>query len=182
MHILDSNVWIFAFLKSGEAPLDYLYQVYNGEITVRLTPYIVEEVVTNIRHEYGGRLTNEQLDEFLTNFLSFSSNCDHVDSPSQEEIGKIDLLQERAKPHYHLIGETLGIQAKDAPILLSAYQLRRYDPLILTADEEFASLDPSDFESYSGLNPSERNLTSVTIEYLEIDEDITPDRDLPDTN
>ena len=66
-----------------------------------------------------------------------------VEAPSSRALRASLLRARRSAPAIRALARVCGIQPKDAPILVLAFEHRDREPTILTNDEAFATLDPA---------------------------------------
>jgi hypothetical protein len=69
---------------------------------------------------------------------------DRPDWRSQRSSRQSTILEyQRNRPAITMLAQILAIQAKDVPILITAFEHRDQQPTILTNDTSFAEFDPS---------------------------------------
>lgn len=67
-----------------------------------------------------------------------------VQAPSSRDIYESLLQERRSAPAVRLLARVCGIQPKDVPILVLAFEHQNREPTILTNDESFAELQADD--------------------------------------
>lgn len=166
MLILDSNVWIY-ILTAEEFPVEIYSDVlgerlnvtedfYEGRRKTVLSAYMIEEIRQGL--DRSTRVDGPEIDEALTKFFTLIQRCDDILTPFDgDELRSVDLSEVRKRSSMQLLSHVLGIQAKDVPIFLVAYQYRYDKPHILTDDGGFGELSPATFD-----------LPNITIEELSL--------------
>ena len=90
-------------------------------------------------------------------FNNTVADLDNVIFPDQDEIGATYADEVRSRPEMRLLGTILGIQTKDAPVLVFAFDVNEESTLFV-ADSGF---DP---------NPADHNITNVKIKSVDVGE------------
>nr|WP_241432980.1 hypothetical protein [Halorubrum tebenquichense] len=115
----------------------------EGELEVRVSPYVFNEVYHRLRNPKG-RYHSEDIQEATERFTDVVVHSKSVHAPSQQEVEDLDVGEQMRKPASRLVSALLDIQSKDAPVLIDAWGCdRRAD--IYTCDREFATCDLSEF-------------------------------------
>lgn len=166
MLILDSNVWIY-IATAEDLPVEIysetlgerLYlteEFYEGRHETVLSAYMIEEIRQGLYR--STRVDGPEIDEALTNFFILIQRCDGITTTfDDDELRNMDLSEVRKRPSTQLLSHLLGIQGKDVPIFLLAYQYRYDRPHILTDDGGFGELSPAIF-----------GLQNITVEELSL--------------
>ena len=166
MLVLDSNVWIY-IATADDLPVEiysetlgerlyFTEEFYEGRHKTVLSAYMVEEIKQGLYRSI--RVEGPEIDEALTEFFTLLQNCDGITNTfDEDELQNMDLSEVRKRPSTQLLSHLLGIQSKDVPIFLLAYQYRYDQPLILTDDGEFGELYPATFD-----------LQNITVEELSL--------------
>jgi hypothetical protein len=66
-----------------------------------------------------------------------------IEAPSSRDASDALLREQRSAPAVRTLARVCGIQPKDVPILVLAFEHRDREPTILTNDESFAKLEPA---------------------------------------
>lgn len=156
MLILDSNVWIHGVTVGSGRSQECLQEIIFGTEECAVSPYIHEEVVTNIESDRS--VSREQRDRSLEEFAATVYQCDSIYNPDTAAVYELDLEAERTESYYRLIGDLGDIQPKDAPVLTLAYEYLRKQPTILTDDESFAEFAPIEY-----------GVPELSVEYLPLE-------------
>lgn len=155
MLVLDSNVWIY-LATAGELPVEIysetlgerLYfpeEFYRGRHETVLSAYMIEEIRQGL--DRSTRVEGAEVDEALTELFTLIQGCDKIITTfDDKELRDVELTEIRKRPSTQLLSHLLGIQAKDVPIFLLAYQYRYERPHILTDDGGFGELSPATFD------------------------------------
>jgi hypothetical protein len=107
--------------------------------------YVVQEALDAFDRTPG--LTGEQRDELKTLFLTrLTRMTGLVEAPSSRDIADSLLEERRSSVRTQLLARITGIQPKDVPILVLAFEHRDREPTLLTNDAEFAAFDPAEFD------------------------------------
>ena len=89
-------------------------------------------------------LSSEDRDAVKTRFLiRFTRMTGLIEAPSSRDVSESLLREQRSAPAVQTLARVCGIQAKDVPILVLAYEHRDRDPKILTNDKSFAKFEPA---------------------------------------
>lgn len=165
MLILDSNVWIYA-ITADERPIELETEalgivrlfddLLDGKYDSLVTPYMAVEIEHGC--ERSDRVPSANLDATLTELYGLLGTCESIRTPfDTDDLGETTLSEQRERTCNRLVGELLDIQTKDVPVFLPAYDHYTDNPVVLTADAEFANL-----------NPHIHDLSNVTVEGLDI--------------
>ena len=153
MDVFDTNIWVFGITETAPEPVRLLREAENGDRRVVLDAYIYEEV-----REALNRATSVPARDVEATFENFATrvvNSPYIDGPGYEAVQQMNLGLVRESPEANLLGDALGIQAKDVPILRLAYEWRHREPTIYTNDR-----------SFSQFNPAAYNLPEIAMEYV----------------
>ncbi|MFQ6121243.1 MAG: hypothetical protein ACE5KE_15310 [Methanosarcinales archaeon] len=118
--ILDSCVWIHAFLDTDEKCVSVLKKVLKGELKPIVSAYIAKEVLDNVIDE--GRKCGKNVDLLQTAIWSIFREPFTKTIFTPIDFDKIVLKEVRSRPEYKALAKALGIESKDAPIVTLAYQ------------------------------------------------------------
>ncbi|QLC35779.1 hypothetical protein EFA46_016100 (plasmid) [Halarchaeum sp. CBA1220] len=153
MDVFDTNIWVFGITETAPEPVRLVEEAESGDRRVVLDAYIFEEV----REAFGRSksVPDSDVEATVENFATRVVNSPYIDGPSTEEVRQMDLGLVRESPETNLLGDAIGIQAKDVPILRLAYEWRHRDPTIYTNDRSFSQFDPSAY-----------NLPEISMEYV----------------
>ena len=66
-----------------------------------------------------------------------------IEAPSSRDVSDALLREQRSAPAVQALARVCGIQPKDVPILVLAFEHREREPTILTNDESFAAFEPA---------------------------------------
>jgi len=66
-----------------------------------------------------------------------------IEAPSSRDVSQSLLRGQRSAPAMQTLARVCGIQAKDVPILVLAFEHREREPTVLTNDESFAEFEPA---------------------------------------
>lgn len=78
-----------------------------------------------------------------------------IEAPSSRDVADSLLDDRRASSQTQLIAQITGIQPKDVPIVVLAFEHRDREPTIMTNDEALARFDPLAY-----------NLPELTLEHV----------------
>lgn len=155
MKILDTNLWVFGTLGTNDRAERLLAEIERGETTSALNAYMVQEALDAFDRTPG--LSPRERDEVKTLFLTrLTRMTGLVEAPSSRDITDSLLDQRRSAVQTCLLARITGLQPKDVPILVLAFQHREREPMVLTNDAGFASFAPD-----------EHNLEEIVIEHIE---------------
>lgn len=155
MKILDTNLWVFGTLGTNARAERLLDDIEQGETVSAINAYMVQEALNAFDRTPG--LTAEERDELKTVFLTrLTRMTGLVEAPSSRDFADSLLDQRRANVHTQLIARITGVQPKDVPIVVLAFEHRDREPTICTNDSDFASFSPAEY-----------NLPELAIEYVE---------------
>jgi len=147
--IFDSNIWIYALTRECDPAEQLVQDVLLGNRTVGMNAYIFEEVIQNLESADQPR---ELIDRAQTRFSEVVHGNINIDGPGRESVSKMDLTAARNRTDSQMLGEALGIQPKDVPIVAAAYVYRenfQSQPEqrinIYTTDRPFGQFTPSEY-------------------------------------
>lgn len=101
-------------------------------------------------------LTAEERDEVKTLFLTRLTRMTGLtEAPSSRDVTGSLLDQRRSASRTQLLARLTGLQPKDVPIFVLAFEHRERDPTVLTNDADFATF-----------SPREHNLPEITTEHV----------------
>lgn len=154
MLILDSNVWVYV-ATATERPVE-IYSDYYGAVLrlfedfrlgnrrTAISAYMMEEIIHAF--DRSERVSGEDQDEALTQLFGLIKTCEYIEEDTNISASTdLDLRDIRQHPGNQMLATVLGIQAKDVPILLVAYERRHQQPHILTDDSDFAEFTPAEW-------------------------------------
>lgn len=145
MKILDTNLWVFGTLGTNDRAERLLAEIERGETISAINAYMVQEALNAFDRTPG--LTATERDELQTLFLTrLTRMTGLVEAPSSRDVTDSLLDERRANVHTQLLARVLGIQPKDIPILVLAFEHRDREPTILTNDADFAVFSPADYD------------------------------------
>lgn len=157
MKILDTNLWVFGTLHTNERATELLEAIDRGETTTAINAYMVQEALAAFDRTRS--LSSADRDAVKTRFLTrLTRMTGLLEAPSSRDASESLLQEHRSAPAIRTLARVCGIQPKDAPILVLAFDHREHDPTILTNDESFAELQPprTRFRSYRSSTSRER--------------------------
>ena len=160
MLILDTNVWILAFISSESEQAALKDRIDAGEERTAVSAYIYNEVVENFSGLPGFERADE--DQAISNFTRFITASPHVEAPTQAEVERLDLSDVRDQGAHIALGRVLDIQAKDAPIV--ALAVKHAVEIEAAGSDEQVTIYTSD-KSFGNLNPEAFSL-NVKMEYI----------------
>ncbi|MDK2825468.1 MAG: hypothetical protein PWQ63_1567 [Methanolobus sp.] len=130
MIVLDSCVWIHAFLGTDERCVSLIKKVLSGDVKPVVSPYIAMEVVNNVLKE--GNRKKYDLDKLQTAIWSVFREPFVKTTFTPLDFEMMVLEEVRSRPEYCALATALNIEPKDAPIVVLAYQ---YAIPLATMDE-----------------------------------------------
>lgn len=144
MKILDSNLWVKGTLKTNQSAVDLLADLEEGTITSVITEYILAETLAAFDRTLTGRAHDQVLTAFLGRLHTMNGLIEMPNWQTQRSNRQSTILEyQRNRTAIMMLAQVLDIQAKDVPILITAYEHREQQPAILTNDKSFAEFDPS---------------------------------------
>lgn len=154
MKILDTNLWVFGTLQTNERAVGLLEEIDRGDTTSVITAYMVQEALAAFDRTEA--LTSAERDTVKTAFLTRLTRMRGLlEAPSSRDVSESLLRERRSAPAVRTLARICGIQPKDVPILVLAFDHRDRRPTILTNDESLA-----DFQ------PAAHSLPEITIEHV----------------
>ena len=66
-----------------------------------------------------------------------------IEAPSSNNVSGALLREQRSASAVQALARVCGIQPKDVPILVLAFEYRNREPTVLTNDESFAEFEPA---------------------------------------
>lgn len=154
MKILDTNLWVFGTLQTNERAAELLAEIARGETTSAINAYIVQEALTAFDRTQS--LSPADRDTAKTRFLTrLTRMTGLIEAPSSRDVSDSLVREQRSAPAVQTLARVCGIQPKDAPILVLAFEHRDRTPTIFTNDESFAELEPA-----------AHSLPDITIEHI----------------
>ncbi|MFC4987339.1 PIN domain-containing protein [Saliphagus infecundisoli] len=143
MKILDTNLWVFGTLGTSERAARLLDEIEHGETVSAINAYMVQEALNAFDRTPG--LTASERDEVKTLFLTrLTRMTGLLEAPSSRDIADSLLDERRAHTQTQLLARITGVQPKDIPILVLAFEHRDREPTILTNDADFAAFAPTE--------------------------------------
>jgi predicted nucleic acid-binding protein len=135
--VFDSNIWVHGFTEQSGRPHELLAKLRDHQHEqVRVSPYIYEEV----RAAFHRSAMGQEVLDLERRFVNFVRKCDFVEEPEHDAVGEMELENIRELATIRTLAQTLGCQAKDAPIVVVAYDLPGFST-IYTTDKSFAEID-----------------------------------------
>ena len=142
MKILDTNLWVFGTLRTNEQAAELLAEIDRGETTSAISAYMVQEALAAF--DLTQSLSSEDRDAVKTRFLiRLTRMTGLIEAPSSRDVSESLLREQRSAPAVQTLARVCGIQAKDVPILVLAFEHRDREPTILTNDESFTAFEPA---------------------------------------
>jgi predicted nucleic acid-binding protein len=141
--ILDTNLWVFGTLQTNERAAELVAAIDRGEVTSAINAYMVQEALAAFDRTES--LSTADRDSVKTTFLTrLTRMTGLIEAPSSRDVSDALLQERRSAPTARTLARVCGIQPKDVPILVLAFEHRDREPTILTNDEQFAALQPAD--------------------------------------
>ena len=154
MKILDTNLWVFGTLRTNEQAAEWLAEINRGKTTSAINAYMVQEALAAFNRTQS--LSAADRDTVKTRFLTrLTRMTGLIEAPSSRDVSGALLREQRSAPAVQTLARVCGIQPKDVPILVLAFEHRDREPTILTNDESFAELEPA-----------AHSLPEITIEHV----------------
>lgn len=154
MKILDTNLWVFGTLRTNDQAAELLAAIDHGETTSAINAYMVQEALAAFDRTQS--LSSADRDTVKTSFLTrLTRMTGLIEAPSSRDVSDALLREQRSAPAIRTLARVCGIQPKDVPILVLAFEHRDREPTILTNDESFAELEPAT-----------HSLPEITIEHV----------------
>ena len=142
MKILDTNLWVFGTLRTNEQAADLLAKIDRGETTSAINTYMVQEALAAFDRTQS--LSSADRDTVKTRFLTrLTRMTGLIEAPSSRDASDALLREQRSAPAVQALARVCGIQPKDVPILVLAFEHREREPTILTNDESFGAFEPA---------------------------------------
>ena len=142
MKILDTNLWVFGTLRTNEQAAEWLAEIDRGETMSAINAYMVQEALAAFDRTQS--LSAADRDVVKTRFLTrLTRMTGLIEAPSSRDVSQSLLREQRSAPAVQTLARVCGIQPKDVPILVLAFEHRDREPTILTNDESFAELEPA---------------------------------------
>ena len=142
MKILDTNLWVFGTLRTNEQAAELLAEIDRGETTSAINAYMVQEALAAF--DWTQSLSSEDRDAVKTRFLiRLTRMTGLIEAPSSRDVSESLLREQRSASAVQMLARICGIQAKDVPILVLAFEHRDREPTILTNDKSFAEFEPA---------------------------------------
>ncbi len=155
MKILDTNLWVFGTLGTNDRAERLLDDVERGETVSAINAYMVQEALDAFDRTPG--LTARERDELKTLFLTrLTRMIGLIEAPSSRDFADSLLDERRANVHTQLLARVTGVQPKDIPIVVLAFEHRDRGPTIFTNDVDFAAF-----------TPAEHDLSEIALEYVD---------------
>lgn len=155
MKILDTNLWVFGTLGTNDRAVQLLDEIEQGTTTSAVSAYMVQEALAAFDRTPG--LSATERDQLKTLFLTrLTRMTGLIEAPSSRDFADALLDERRANVHTRLLARVTGVQPKDVPILVLAFEHRDRQPTVFTNDADFAAFDPS-----------KHNLPELGFEYVE---------------
>jgi len=152
--ILDTNLWVFGTLRTNEQATELLAEIDRGETTSVINAYMIQEALAAFDRTES--LSSADRDTVKTRFLTrLTRMTGLIEAPSSRDVSDALLQEQRSAPAVQVLARVCGIQPKDVPILVLAFEHRNREPTILTNDESFAEFEPAG-----------HSLPEITIEHV----------------
>jgi len=140
--ILDTNLWVFGTLGTNRQAAELLAEIDRGETTSAISAYMVQEALAAFDRTQS--LSSADRDAVKTSFLTrLTRMTGLIEAPSSRDVSDALLREQRSAPTVRALARVCGIQPKDVPILVLAFEHRDREPMILTNDESFAEFEPA---------------------------------------
>jgi predicted nucleic acid-binding protein len=130
MIVLDSCIWIHAFLGTDEKCVSLIEKVLSGDLKPVVSPYIAIEVTDNVLRE--GNRKKYDMDKLQTAIWSIFREPFVKTTFTPLDFEMMVLEEVRSRPEYCALATALSIEPKDAPIVVLAYE---YAIPLATMDE-----------------------------------------------
>ncbi len=155
MKILDTNLWVFGTLGTNDRAKRLLDDIERGGTVSAINAYMVQEALNAFDRTPG--LTVRERDELKTLFLTrLTRMTGLIEAPSSRDFADSLLDERRANVHTQLLARISGVQPKDIPIVVLAFEHRDREPTVVTNDTDFAAF-----------TPAEHNLSKLALEYVD---------------
>lgn len=144
MILLDTNLWIYGFVRDEPKALDLIDQIVEGRSVTAFDAYSVLEFMD--RMEALKRRGEQQnvVDGAQNDFYQLMTTAPTVETyPAQHELSSTSLADVRRDPCVQLVATLTSVQPKDVPFVKLAHEYKEMDPTIYTADEAFSAFDPA---------------------------------------
>ena len=142
MKILDTNLWVFGTLRTNKQAVELLAEVGRGETTSAINAYMVLEALAAFDRTQS--LSPADRDTVKTRFLTrLTRMTGFIEAPSTRNVSQSLLREQRSAPAVQTLARVCGIQPKDTPILILAFEHRNRNPTIFTNDKSFADFQPA---------------------------------------
>jgi len=143
--ILDTNLWVFGTLGTNDRATRLLDEIERGETLSAINAYMLQEALDAFDRTPG--LTASERGEVKTLFLArLTRMAGLVEAPSSRDVSDSLLDEYRTHTRTQLLARITGVQSKDVPIVVLAFEDRDREPTILTNDAEFAAFSPSEYD------------------------------------
>ena len=119
MIVIDSCVWIHAFLKTDDNCISVLNKVLAGDIKPIVSAYIAKEISDNIIFE--GRKSGKDVDLIQTAIWSLFREPYVKTTFTPLDYDTVVLGEVRGRAENNALAKALQIEPKDAPIVALAY-------------------------------------------------------------
>jgi hypothetical protein len=140
--ILDTNLWVFGTLQTNDQAVDLLAEIARGETTSAINAYMVQEALAAFDRTQS--LSPTDRDAVKTMFLTrLTRMTGLIEAPSSRDVSDSLLQEQRSAPAIQTPARVCGIQPKDAPILVLAFEHHDRTPTIFTNDQSFAAFQPA---------------------------------------
>lgn len=142
MKILDTNLWVFGTLRTNDKAATLLAEIERGDTISAINAYMVYEALSAFDRVQS--LSAAERDTVKTRFLTrLTRMTGLIEAPSSRDVNESLVQEQRSAPVVQTLARVCGIQPKDVPILVLAYEHREREPTIFTNDESFASFQPA---------------------------------------
>ena len=141
MKILDTNLLVFGTLRTNDYATELLASIERGETLSAINAYMVQEALAAF--DRTEQLSPAERDTVKTVFLRrLTRMTGLIEAPSSRDVRESLVRERRAAPTVRTLARVCGIQPKDVPILVLAFEHRNRNQTILTNDRAFAECDP----------------------------------------
>lgn len=153
MIVIDSCVWIHAFLKTDDNCISVLKKVLDGDIKPIVSAYIAKEISDNIIFE--GRKSGKDIDLLQTAIWSLFREPYVKTTFTPLDYDNVVLREVKGRAENNALAKALRIEPKDAPIVALAHH---YSVPLVTMDVK------------SLLNIKERISELIDVDIFTVDE------------
>jgi len=153
MIVIDSCVWIHAFLRTDRKCIDILEKIFHGDITPIISAYLAKEISDNVIFE--GHKSRKDINLLQTAIWSLLREPYVKTTFTPLDFDKIVLREVKGRAENIALAKALRIEPKDAPIVALAHH---YAVPLVTMDVK------------SLLNVKERIYELINVDIITVDE------------